>query len=99
MRGMRTDEQAAARREIIHKHCAMQTGRMAGTPRFCNPTRAEQIRAGRRGHPAQRRAPIIFPSVQHAQRCADELAALDGIQMNVYECPRSRSGHAHLSGH
>lgn len=93
------EDQLAARRQIIEKHCRMQTGSGAGRPKFCNPTRAQVIRAAGRNHTAQRRAPIIFDSVAKAEVCAKELEQLDGIKLNVYPCPRSKSGHAHLSGH
>jgi hypothetical protein len=96
---MGNEQKQAARRAIINKHCRMQTGARAGTPKFCHPTRDQVIRAAGKGHPAQRRPPIIFDSIEAAQECADELEKLDGIKLTVYPCPRSTSGHAHLSGH
>lgn len=99
MTAVTIDEQTAARREIIHRYCRMQTGNHQGVPRFCHPTRAELDRAAEKGRPAQRRTPIIFDSAARAQECADELERCDGQKFNVYECPRSRSGHAHLSDH
>jgi hypothetical protein len=85
-------DQRAQRSKIIHRHCRMQTGDRAGTPKFCNPSKAEIAAATR----TQYRPPIIFDSLEEAEACSAELAELDGVRMTTYVCPRSKSGHAHL---
>ena len=68
-----------------------------GTPRRCtvhNRVEAEDRR--RRGLPPIR-SKIIFGSVAAAQAAAEEMRHLGYSRQRAYLCPKSKTGHAHLT--
>lgn len=85
----------AERRKIIRRYARLK--RPDGNPKFCHAGVDEIKAGGRTGAPRRGKMPVIFDSVEAAQACEQELRALDGLRQYVYPCPRSRSGHVHLS--
>lgn len=83
--------QEEARRAVIVRHARLLPG---GAPNVCLPTKAE-----RRADPnwQARHPPVIYPDREAAEAAARELADLDGVTMVPRRCPRSRSGHYHLT--
>lgn len=88
-------EDQMARRVILRRH-AVLTDR--DIPKFCNSSKKELAARAARGLPPLP-TPVIFPTLAAAEACEAELRALDQKQHWAYVCPRSKSGHAHLSSH
>lgn len=79
----------AQRRAVLDKYCRL-TGQ--GRPMFCSASAKQRARGqgGADGKP-------IFRDEESAENAARELEALGCRPMYVYECPRSKRGHHHLS--
>ncbi len=86
-----TDDERRARRKILRKYARIRMGR----PVFCGPSRAETRYGVDYG--IKRNGKVIFDNRQDAEDCATALTALTGEMFRPYECPRSKSGHHHLT--
>lgn len=87
--------QRRLRREITRRHARLTS---SGLPKFCHGSTTERAqRAGVGLKPLPNL--IIYDTLEAAQAAADEMQKLDGRPQWAFPCPRSRSGHAHLSLH
>jgi hypothetical protein len=90
-RGDEDEEGRRARRKILRKYARVRMGR----PVFCGPSRAETQYGVDFG--IVRNGKVIFDNREQAEAAAAALRELTGEMFRPYECPRSRSGHHHLT--
>lgn len=86
------NDRLADRRAVIVRYARLKGD---GTPVFCQASRAERDRQRHRDWGSEGKP--IYPDLAAAEAAARELEALGARPMYAYECPRSRSGHHHLS--
>lgn len=96
-----TPEQARQVREIVRRHARMVKGRGQANravpymlPMRCTPAR-DAVAGSRAGLGSSGK--VIYPDRAAAAQAASEITAVTGERLYVYECPRSRHGHHHLT--
>jgi len=94
-----TREQAEAVNATLLRYARLVPGRKQQgkatpfmVPMRCVPSR-EEIARGEFGS----RGKVIYPDETRAARAATDLAGIVGGRLYVYQCPRSRHGHYHVT--
>lgn len=82
------------KREILMRYARLSYHKRyrADRPEVCRPSPNRRDKDG-----GPQGARVMFPDREAAGAAAGELSALFGVTYRVYECPRSRNGHCHLS--
>ncbi len=94
-RELRGQQETTTPQAIVARYARLQSN---GKPARCTPSRSTIERDDPKGLHSFKK--VIFDNEDRAEACATELATvLDprDVARYVYPCPRSRSGHVHLT--